>query len=286
MNRFPDIDTLSLRIFIALSETGNFTQAAERINRTQSAISQQIKKLEEDIGKILFDRSQRNIKLTSDGELFFGYAQKILEVRQELFSRFKEPEVQGEIKFGTPEDFATLYLPEVLSAFAASHPMVMLNVECDLTMHLIDKFNRGDYDLVVIKQLKVNEKNKGTTMWIEHLDWVSSARVNLDNKNKFLPLVLSPAPCVYRKRALEALDKAGIKWRIVYTSPSFAGTVAAVKAGLGITVLPRKMIPDSLSGIRKKNLPDLHETYITLLQKKSASPAVNSFAEYIISHLG
>lgn len=285
MDNFPDLYTAELRSFLALVETGSFTEAAARVGRTQSAVSQQIKRLEEMVGKPLLSRAQKQVALTMEGEIFIGYAERIVALKQEMFTRFHEPEMAGEIRFGMPEDFATLYLPEILSAFSSSHPKIILHVECDLTLHLADKFKKGEYDLVVLKQLKISEGLKGIPMWSEHLEWVGAPGFSVRKKMEFLPLVLSPSPCIYRKRALEALDRVNIPWQIVYTSPSFAGTVAAVKAGLGVTVLPGKIIPDHLVPLRAKHLPDLSNTHIVLLTKPQPNPVIQAFAEYVMSRL-
>lgn len=134
----------------------------------------------------------------------------------------------------TPEDFATHYLPEVLSTFRLHHPRVQLSVSCDLTLNLIDGFQRGEFDLVLIKRDQKFSRD-GTNVWREPLVWAASDTHKLEMP---LSLVLAPQPCIYRARALAALDLAKRPWRISYTSPSLAGAVAAVKAGLGISVLP------------------------------------------------
>jgi DNA-binding transcriptional LysR family regulator len=146
------VDTLLLKSFISIAETGTFSRAAEVVGRTQSALSLQIKKLEDGLGCQLFDRSARRVKLTEQGEIFFGYAKRIIQLQWEAYSRIKEPDVEGEIRFGTPEDFATHYLPEVLSTFSQHHPRVQLNVSCDLTLNLIEGFRRGDYDMILVKR--------------------------------------------------------------------------------------------------------------------------------------
>jgi DNA-binding transcriptional LysR family regulator len=116
------LDTMQLKSFIAIAETGTFSHAADTVGRTQSALSLQIKKLEEGLGCSLFDRSARRVKLTEQGEIFLGYAKRMIQLQWEVYSRIKEPDVQGEIRLGTPEDFATHYLPEVLANFRKYHP--------------------------------------------------------------------------------------------------------------------------------------------------------------------
>jgi len=274
------LDTVLLKSFIAISESGTFSHAAEQVGRTQSALSLQIQKLEDRLGCQLLDRSSRRVKLTEQGEIFLGYARRMMQLQWEAYSRLKEPEVEGEIRLGTPEDFATHYLPGVLSTFRHHHPRVQLNVSCDLTLNLIDGFRRGNYDVILVKR---DQKTKGgTKVWREPLVWASADHYKLEQP---LSLVLSPQPCIYRARALAALDKAKKPWRISYTSPSLAGTIAAVKAGLGITVLPSKMLPNGIHPIRGRKLPLLADAEIALLKRDGLSKASEMLAEHIVHSL-
>src|SRR4029079_5101634 len=146
--------------------TGTFGQAAATVNRTQSALSLQIKKLEEQLGCQLFDRSSRKVVLTAQGEIFLGYAKRIIQLQWEAFSRLREPDVEGEIRFGTPEDFATHYLPDVLASFRQHHPRVQRKVACDLTLNLVAGFHRGDFDVILAKRDPQRVKG-GMKVWRE-----------------------------------------------------------------------------------------------------------------------
>ena len=272
-------DTLLLKSFIAIAETGTFSKAADVVGRTQSALSLQIKKLEDGLGCQLFERSERRVKLTEQGEVFLGYAKQIIQLHWEAYSRLKEPDVQGEIRLGTPEDFATHYLPGVLSTFRQHHPRVQLNVSCDMTLNLIEGFRSGDYDVILVKRDPKATKG-GTKVWREPLVWAAADHHKLEEP---FSLVLSPKPCIYRARALAALDKAKKPWRISYTSPSLAGTIAAVKAGLGITVLPANMLPNDIHPIRK--LPELADAEIALIKRNDLSKASEMLAEHIVYSL-
>jgi DNA-binding transcriptional LysR family regulator len=275
-------DTLLLKSFIKLAETGNFTHAAEAVGRTQSALSQQIKKLEENVGCVLFRRGKRALTLTESGELFLGYAKHMMQLHLEVYSRLREPDIEGEIRLGTPEDFATHYLPNVLASFRAHHPRVQLNVACDLTLNLIAGFERGEYDMILVKRDPARVKG-GTKVWREPLVWAAGKRYQPETP---LSLVLSPQPCIYRARALAALDRAKKPWRIAYTSPSLSGTLAAVKAGMGITVLPANMIPVGIQPIRGEiKLPALADAEIALVKRDDLSKASRMLAEHIIQQL-
>jgi DNA-binding transcriptional LysR family regulator len=278
-------DTLTLECFLAVAETGSFTRAAEKVGRTQSAISQQMSKLETQIGKPLFVRGKK-FTLTPDGEILLGYAKQIIRLHREALDRFHEPELEGEVRFGLPEDFASVFLSDVLSEFSRLHPRILLNIECDLTLNLLERFKKKEFDLVLVKMSRPEDFPNGIDVWSETLEWVGNQEFFTNNKDQPLPLVLSPQPCVYRSRAIKSLEKVKRKWRIVFSSHSFAGTIAAVKAGLGVTVLPRNMVPEGLQIIRKqKGIPELDDTHISLLKHHKASPATISFEQFVINSL-
>lgn len=276
------VDTLQLKSFVAIADTGTFGQAAAAVNRTQSALSLQIKKLEEQLGCELFDRTGRRVVLTPEGEVFLGYARRMIQLQWEAFSRLREPDVEGEIRFGTPEDFATHYLPEVLARFRQHHPRVQLMVACDLTLNLLDGFQRGEYDVILAKRDPQRVKG-GTKVWREPLVWAGADGFRPGDR---LSLVLSPQPCIYRARALAALDHSRRSWHISYTSPSLAGTLAAVKAGLGVTVLPANMIPPGIHPVRAElKLPALADAEIAVLKRDELSKAGHVFVEHIVHSL-
>ena len=276
------LDSISLKSFIAIADTGSFTKAALAVGRTQSALSLQIKKLEENLGCDLLYRGARRATLTEQGEIFSSYARQIVQLQLEVYSRLKEPDIEGEIRFGTPEDFATHYLPEVLAMFRKHHPRIQLNVDCDLTLNLLEGFHQEKFDLILVKRDPQRVKG-GNRVWREPLVWAAAKGWQAQ---KPLTLILSPQPCIYRSRALAALDRAKMPWRIAYTSPSLAGTVAAVKAGLGITVLPQNMLPTGVQSIRNElKLPELADAELALIRRTGISKAGEMLAEHIISSL-
>lgn len=278
-------DALTLECFVAVAETGSFTRAADKVARTQSAVSQQITKLEGVVGKRLFNRA-RVLSLTPDGEILLTYAKKIVQLNRDALDRFQHPELQGEVRFGLPEDFASVFLSDVLSEFASLHPRIMLNIECDLTLNLFARFKKKEFDLVLVKMNKPEDFPNGMDVWSETLEWVGSKSLPALEEDQHIPLVLSPQPCVYRARAIQSLEMLNRKWRIVFSSHSYAGTVAAVKAGMGITVLPRNMVPHDLQVMRSvKQLPGLDDTHISLLKHHSKNLAVNSFEKFVVERL-
>ncbi len=277
-----NIDTITLQCFIAVAETASFTKAAERVGRTQSAISQQISKLENILNKQIVVRG-KNIVLTNEGEIFLSYARQIYALHREALDRFVQPDLEGEVHFGVPENFANFYLAEILADFSHTHPLVLLNIECDLTLNLFDKFKRKELDIVLVKMNRPEDFPNGVDVWSEPLKWIGDSSLIRDNKP--IPLVLSPQPCVYRAAAIDTLERMGKPWRIVFSSTSYASMVAAVKAGMGITVMPSTMIPDELQIINIKDFPLLPETHVSLLKQKSDNSVINTLESFVLKKL-
>ncbi|GAB4033380.1 LysR substrate-binding domain-containing protein [Spirosoma gilvum] len=277
-----NIDTIALQCFIAVAETGSFTKAADRVGRTQSAISQQMTKLESLLGKLLLVRGKA-FTLTPEGEIFLGYARQIFALHREALDRFKEPELEGEVRFGLPENFATVYLSDVLADFSRIHPRILLKIECDLTLNLFDRFKQKEFDLVLVKMNRPEDFPNGLEVWSEPLKWVGDT--NLIDPNKPVPLVLAPQPCVYRASAIQSLEKSGRSWRLVLSSPSYAGAVAAVRAGMGITVMPQTMIPGDLQAVESSLLPKLADTHVSLIKHTATSAAINTLEEFVLRRL-
>jgi DNA-binding transcriptional LysR family regulator len=273
-----------LRTFVTIADLGGFTAAGERLGRTQSTISLQIKRLEALVGRTLFERTARSVRLTVDGQVLLGPARKILHMNDKVIAELTEPDISGAVRLGVPEDFATAHLPNILALFTDAHPLVELEVTCDLTLNLLDRFHAGAFDLVLVKREPVAAP-QGVRVWREPLVWVARDQEAVDGI-EVIPLVVSPEPCVYRKRATDALDASGRTWRIAYTSTSLAGAQAAVKAGLGISVLPRKMVPAFLVPISTAQwLPKLPDTEIALIEGRSISDTGHLLAQHIVQAL-
>ena len=277
-----DIDLL--RTFATIADAGNFTRAAERLGRMQSTISLQMKRLEGTLGRQVLERNAHRVRVTAEGETLLAYARQMLRLNDEVVSRVLEPDLEGIVRMGTPEDFATTHLPGVLADFARTYPRVALEVTTDLTLNLLERFHGGEFDVVLVKRERLGPL-QGTQVWREPLVWAALDRFVIERNP--LPLVVSPHPCVYRKRALSSLDDVGRRWRIVYTSTSLAGAQAAVRAGLGITVLPREMVPGGLITLgADAGLPQLDDTEIALMQAPG-TPArpTRRLAEHIVAAL-
>lgn len=289
----PPFDLELLRCIVAVVDNGGFTRAAERLGRTQSTVSLQVRKLEDALGKRIFERrsgSGGRITPTPTGDELLSFARPMLALAEQARSALLAPEIEGRLRLGTPEDFATWHLPDVLARFARSHPRVALEVTCDFTVNLLDGFGRGQFDLILFKRdpQKTGAGPDGAGIWREPLVWAASPRFAGIAEIATLPLILAPAPDIYRKRALAALDEAGRDWRIVYASPSLAGLHAAVRAGLGVTVLPREMVPPDLSTLEREScrLPGLADAEMVLYAAPGQrSPAAERLAIDIVHAL-
>jgi DNA-binding transcriptional LysR family regulator len=276
-----DIDLV--RGFVAVAETRSFSRAGDRLLRSQSTVSLQIKRLESQLNRRLFDRTPRAVKLTAEGEAFLVDARRLLDANDAAIARLSEPDLRGLVRLGTPEDFATSHLPDVLARFAKAHPHVALEVTCDLTLNLLARFETGAFDLVLVKR-QPSARADGIRVWREKLVWVAGGEFATDDPEP-LPLVVSPAPCVYRKRATEALDAKGRSWRVAYTCASLAGQMAAVRAGLGVSVLPRDMVPQGLRALEGRGLPKLDDSEIAVLDAGNLSTPARRLREHIVRSL-
>ena len=233
-------------------------------------------------GHRLLARSRREVRLTREGETLLPVAREVLAMLEGVAEALAAPDQGGDLRFGSPEDFATAFLPGVLARFVESHPLVRLWTACELTLRLIEGIEAGAYDLVVIKQSPGRIHPGARPIWREGLVWVGAEGARPPSREAPLRLVLSPAPCVYRERATEALRAAGRPFDIVYTSPSLAGATAAVRAGLGHTLRPRTLIPPGLAPLpARAGLPAVEETVICLLLRENAPPAAEALARVL-----
>lgn len=285
VQRNVNLDLDLIRTFVTVVEAQNFTRAGQRLGRSQSAVSLQIRRLEEQVGVTLLSRDPRHVVPTEDGEVFLPHARRLLRVNDEILAEVRGGDIEGEVRLGAPEDFATVHLPEILGHFARLHPKVALTVTCDLTLHLLEKLREGQLDIALVKREPLGP-DQGVRVWRENLVWVAADKSVLD-ANPVAPLILAPAPCVYRKRAIAALEASGRAWRCAYTSPSLAGQHAALRAGLGLTVLPRDMAPGDLAVLGPaEGLPPLPDAEIALLRARTAVPtAAARLSEYVLSAL-
>ena len=275
-------DSITLECFLAVAESSSFTAASNKVARTQSAVSQQISKLESKIGKPLFNRG-KNFTLTSEGKVLLNYAKNIVRLDREMMELFKQPELQGKVCFGMPESFADSFLSNILVKYTRLHPLVFLKVECYFSLDIIAKFQNNEFDLALVKSEVSKRFSNATSAWEETLEWVGNYDFFSLTNRKYIPLVLSPDPCIYREQVIKALERYKIKYQVIFSSSSYAGTIAAVKAGMGITALPRSIVPNDLMIIRNnKFFPKLKNIKLSLLKNNYENDIINSLESFVI----
>jgi len=269
-------DTGLLRSFVAVAESGGFTNAAKLLNSTQSTVSAQIQRLEEKAGQLLFVRSTRSVQLTSAGETLLGYARTILRLNEDARMRLSGPSPAGRIRIGANEDLTDDWLPKVLSHFGNKYPEVEL--EIGIGPRLFQMVETQELDLAVGSFCR--GRNEGRSLWSDRLVWAFSASAEVPS---VLPLAFFPEPCPYREAALRALAGSQKRWRIVSTSPSLAGVRAAAMAGLALTPLPRQAIKRGLRILGTKDkMPRLPEIeYVLKARESDTRPAVSALASLI-----
>ena len=269
-----DIDVL--RSFAAGVELGSFAQASARVGRSQSAVSAQLRKLEEQVGLPLLRKQGRGLVLTDAGETMLSYARRLLDLNDEAVAAVRGAEVEGWVRLGLPQDFAELWLPEVLGRFARQHPRVRVEVRAERNSELLGRIGTGKLDLA----LAWGEPDGAHAERLAELpiEWIGPVGRELPwRSGEPVPLVAFEAPCRFRTVGVAALDQAGIPWRLAFTSPGLAGLWAAVAAGLGVGVRTRAGLPGSVHALSpaEAGLPALPRIALSLhAADAEPSPAV------------
>ena len=264
ITRNMDIDIL--RAFLTIHETGSFSIAAARLGRTQSTVSQQIKRLEDILGHNVLHRTNRAVHLSAHGEMLLPYARRIIDMNDEVFGRISSTATKDVIRMGVPESFALHFLPDLMKNFEKAYPNVMLEVECGLASPMKQRFEKGQFDLVVYKA-NIDKSVAGEVLAEEPVVWVAS-EPKVFHKNDIVPLIASPYPCGFRSDAVSALDEKGFNWQVCYSGACMTGRIAMARAGVGVTMLP-KFIADETSGVTvltDSGLPALPNLKVALLQ--------------------
>jgi DNA-binding transcriptional LysR family regulator len=272
------LDLDLLRSFVSVVESGGFTRAGERVHRTQSTVSQQIKRLEDDLGQTLLNRNGKEVTPTEAGERLLSYARRLLSLAEEARDVVGRPGQEGAVKLGIPEDFAAYRLAKLLAAFSRAHPTLRLDVRADQSLYLKRDLDRGDLDLALLK--RGADEGPAIAMWPEQVYWVTSKSHPVDIHRPSLPLIGFPPGCLYRKRAIHALESSGRPWHMAYTSSSLAGIQAAVAAGLGLSILSDMSVQgDHRVLTAKEGFAPIERTEIALMASPNASPATLRLAD-------
>ncbi|WP_029005979.1 LysR substrate-binding domain-containing protein [Azorhizobium doebereinerae] len=276
-----DLDIDLLRAFVAVAETGSFTAAAEGVGRTQSAVSQKILRLEDLLGVRVFARTSRSLALTADGHRLLPAARRLLELNDETVRLFRAPRVEGTIRLGVADDFIPHQLPGLLARFGRQNPGIHIALTTGMSCDLVTARAEGRLDLAIVQRGKA--EGRGRVLWREPMVWISPEGFAAD-PTRPIPLVVLPPPCSYRGIAEGALAGVGWTGAVTCTASSLMGIQAAVRGGLGVTVLGRSFAAAGLGVLTPADgWPELPEIEIVLLGEDSAPPEL---AEPLIAFLG
>jgi len=271
------LDVDQLKTFVAIADAGSFTRAGDLVHKTQSAVSMQMKRLEERVGRPLFNRDGRIARLTDDGERLLDYARRIVRLNTECLSSFEDAALTGRVRLGLPDDYADRYLPEILASFSRAHPRAEVTVICEPTPMLFDRVQSGDLDLAIITHME--SKGPAEIIRVEQLLWVTSSR-HAVHEEAPVPLALGRPNCDWRLSATDALEGVGKPFRILFVSWNSTAVGAAVTAGLAVSVLPESAVR---SGMRilgpSDGFPALPSCMIGLVRSQfDATPLSDALA--------
>ncbi|MFT3759298.1 LysR substrate-binding domain-containing protein [Thauera sp.] len=288
--RHLDIDLL--RTLVSIADSGSFSAAAERMGRTQSAISLQIKRLEENVGHLLLDRSQGRVEgPTAEGRLLLDYARRILRLNDEAYGCFFPSPVSGQLRVGLPEELMESVFPAVLKKFAESHPQVELSVFCDLSARLIAKGEAGELDLVLAKQVTAHPLVATDAGWKrmrrEPLVWLAGGLASEGSvlvNQESLPVGVFQEGCVFRTAALTALAGSGRAWRLAFVGSSYTALRHAVRAGIAVAPLALSLASPGLSVVRS-GLPELPDVELIACMGRPGREAARRLLELFEAEL-
>ncbi|MCP4022651.1 MAG: LysR family transcriptional regulator [Desulfobacteraceae bacterium] len=267
-----------LETFVIVAQTRNFTATGNRIHRTQSAVSMQMKRLAETVGRPLFDIQGKQIRLSPTGEILLEHAQKIIHAHKIAAREISRSQLKGRVRFGAPEDYASLFIPKILTSFAKDYPDIRVDVFCYSSDQLFYLLLQDKLDLAVCTQL---EKD-GEIIYQDPVVWIAAPGFEI-KQNHSIPLAVYNHNCIYRKWATDALDTAGISYHIAYMSPSISGILAAVDSGLAVAPVGMSVLRTNLRLAHAGNeLPGLPKACIRLHRSKNMNnPLVDHLANHV-----
>ncbi|MGJ5818584.1 LysR substrate-binding domain-containing protein [Paludibaculum fermentans] len=277
---FKNLDLDTLRSLAVATDLGGYGHAANRLGRSASAISLQMKRLQDDVGAALFQKSGRHLRLTEAGELTLRFGRRMLALNDELLDSIAGAKLTEQVRLGFSQDFAETVLPSVLSRFSRLYPNVVLEVRIEGNRALADAVESGKIDLALV----LGEESRPAAQLIGSLDlvWIAGGEYAPKSCGGPLPLILLGPQCAFRKEAVKQLDAAGIEWRISATSPSLAGLWASAKGGLGLTVRTQLALPPELvADPQLFGLPKLKPFPVTLQMPQGTSEVMERLAAIV-----
>ncbi len=284
------IDPDLLRTFVLIAEGGSFTEAGAIVGRTQSAVSMQIKRLEEQLGQSVLRRTRGGaIEMTPHGHFLLSRAREILALNDAVVAAFLAPPISGTVRLGSPDDYAFAYIPTILKRFAETHPAVQVDVMCLPSSELMRELKAETLDLALISEGHEPQGWPSVRLWRGPLHWITATRF-APHRQDPLPVALADQAhyeaagndCEWATAAVQALEAAGRRYRIAYTSASQIGTHAPVMAGLAVTVSTLSWLPEGLRAVRMdEGLPPLPEFGILMLKARHARAPADALARHI-----
>lgn len=277
-----NLETDVLRTLVAICDSGGVNRAASLIGRSQSAVSLQVRKLEQQVGTALFQKQGRGLVLTEAGNVLLNYARRILALNDDAVSAVKGFAIEGSVRFGMPSDFAETWMPTLLGRFKRAYPDVHIEARVDRNAALLEALDAGKLDLALAFGAghRVDAQPLATLpmVWIGPQDdqaWRPGSGA--------VPLVLFEAPCLYRDAGLKALNQAQVPWRISFTTHSLPGAWAAVESGLGVTPRVEFALPSGVRVLSEEGLPELPNVQLSLHgSMRPLSPAAVRFKENLL----
>ncbi len=278
----PLLDLDLLRTLVAIAETGSFSTAAAAVYRTPSAISMQVKKIEELLGRPVFVRDSRSVTLTADGAFLLEHARRMLALNRDAIARFVQPDVEGVVRLGAPDDAAERFLPIMLRRFAESHPCVTVNVVVDDSSRMLASLKDGSLDLTLITCESGFEGDQiAEVVFREQLVW-AARRGGVAIEKSPLPVSVWEEGCVWRKAGLDGLNQQARDWRIAFQSAHISGQRAAILADLAVAPIPVSSLGGEIvEAPARYNLPKLPKYALGLAVAVDPSDAVLAAADHI-----
>jgi DNA-binding transcriptional LysR family regulator len=278
----PTLDPDLLQAFLAVADHRSFTRAAVALNRTQSAVSMQVKRLEEQLQAELFHRTKANVDLSAAGERLLGYARRILSLNEEAVGRVREHRVEGRVRLGVMDDYGTVLLPPLLTHFIANYPLIDVEMETGLTSTMTDRLGKT-YNIVIA--MHPEGHSEGELLRREQAVWAASAEHRVEESDP-LPVALYPQGCLFRNWAMQALDKASHPWRLAFVSHSLSAVEAIAAQGLAVTVVKSGTFPSKLRRLSERDgLPPLPRAEIRLHRAPKLSRAATLLADHLMASL-
>jgi DNA-binding transcriptional LysR family regulator len=278
MIRTNGLDPELLAAFIAVADHRSFTRAAAALNRTQSAVSMQIRRLEERLGVDLFRRSKAQVDLSPSGEGLLGYARRILVLNEEAVGRMREHTVEGVVRLGVMDDYGTFVIPPLLGSFVGGYPRIKVEMETGLTSTMVGRLGK-DFDLVIA--MHAQGSGDGEFLRREQAVWAASPSHPIEISDP-LPLALYPQGCLFRKWAIDALDDTRRRWRLAFISHSLTAVESIAAQGLAVTVVKSGTFPAKLRRLSaRQGLPALPAGDIRLHRARRLSPAAALLADHL-----